>query len=84
MKPKNNDLVGLKQKYGDKIVLLGTIDDSHMLKYSTPEQVKKSVQDSINKLGPAGYVPGPINFLLDQPVSNIQAMMDAINNYKIS
>jgi len=83
LKPKNNDLVGLKQKYGDKIALLGTIDDSDMLKYSTPAEVKKSVTQSIKDLGPGGYIPGATNFLLDQPVKNIQAMFEAIREYKI-
>jgi len=83
LKPKNNDLVGLKQKYGDKIALLGAIDDTDMLKYSTPEEVKKSVTQSIKDLGPGGYIPGATNFLLDQPVENIYAMLEAINEYKL-
>lgn len=83
LKPKCNDLIGLKQKYGDKLCLAGTIDDSEMLKYSTPEQVKKSVTQSIKDLGPGGYIPGATNFLLDQPVNNILAMIEAIQEFKI-
>ena len=83
LKPKNNDLIELKKKYGDKLALLGTIDDSEMLKYSTPAEVKKSVTQSIKDLGPGGYIPGATNFLLDQPVDNIHAMLEAIREYKI-
>lgn len=83
LKPKNNDLIGLKQKYGDKLALLGTIDDSDMLNYSTPAEVKKSVTQSIKDLGPGGYIPGATNFMLDQPVKNVLAMFEAINEYKI-
>jgi len=83
LKPKSNDLIGLKQKYGDKLAFLGTIDDSEMLNYSTPAEVKKSVTQSIRDLGPSGYIPGATNFLLDQPVDNVLAMFEAINEYKI-
>ena len=83
LKPKNNDLIGLKQKFGDKLALLGTIDDSDMLKYSTPQEVKKSVTQSIKDLGPGGYIPGATNFLLDQPVNNIYAMLEAIREFKV-
>ena len=83
LKPKNNDLINLKQKYGNKLALLGTIDDSDMLKYSTPADVKKSVSQSIKELGPGGFIPGATNFLLDQPVENINAMLEAIREYRI-
>ncbi|MGV9204192.1 MAG: uroporphyrinogen decarboxylase family protein [Promethearchaeia archaeon] len=83
LKPFNNDLPALKQKYGDDIALVGTIDDSKMLKYSTPEEVKQSVTKSIDTLGPHGYIPGATNFLLDQPPNNILAMLDAIRTYRV-
>jgi len=83
LQPQHNDLISLKKKYGEKIAFLGTIDDTEMLKYSTPSEVKKSVSKSIKDLGPAGYIPGATNFLLDQPVQNIFAMLEAIREYKI-
>ncbi|MHA1292678.1 MAG: uroporphyrinogen decarboxylase family protein [Promethearchaeota archaeon] len=83
LKPYSNDLISLKHKYGDKIAFVGSIDDSHMLKYSTPEEVKKIVTQSIKDLGPNGYIPGATNFLLDQPVANIYAMLEAIKEFKI-
>ncbi|MHA1805813.1 MAG: uroporphyrinogen decarboxylase family protein [Promethearchaeota archaeon] len=83
LKPFNNDLPQIKKKYGDKIALLGTIDDTNLLKHGTPEEVKSSVKKSIDSLGPHGYIPGATNFLLDQTVQNILAMHEAINEYKI-
>jgi hypothetical protein len=83
LKPFSNDLPMLKSKYGDKIALLGTIDDSNLLKFSTPSEIKKSVNKSIKDLGPGGYIPGATNTLLDQPVENVFAMYDAIRDYKI-
>ena len=84
LKPYSNDLVSLKQKYGDKLCFLGTIDDSRMLNFSSPSEVKQSVTQSIKDLGPGGYIPGATNFLLDQPVDNVYAMFEAIRNYKIN
>ncbi len=83
LQPQLNDLNGLKRKFGDKIAFLGTIDDSNMLKYSSPKEVKNSVTQSIRDLGPGGYIPGATNFLLDQPVKSIYAMFEAIREYKI-
>ncbi|MHA1147993.1 MAG: uroporphyrinogen decarboxylase family protein [Promethearchaeota archaeon] len=83
LKPWSNNLLELKQKYGKNICLIGTIDDSNMLIHSTPAQVKKSVTESIKNLGPGGYIPGATNFLLDQPVDNIYAMLEAIREYNI-
>jgi len=83
LKPFNNDLKNLKQNYGDDIALIGTIDDTNLLKNSRPEEVKNEVRKSIEELGPEGYIPGATNFLLDQPPENVHAMIEAINNYKI-
>jgi uroporphyrinogen decarboxylase len=83
LKPFNNDLKELKHKYGDQLAFIGTIDDTNLLKKGTPNQVKKEVTKSIKELGPAGYIPGATNFLLDQPPHNIIAMIDAIKSYKI-
>lgn len=83
LKPWSNDLPALKQQFGDKICLVGTIDDSNMLNESNPAQVRESVTKSIKTLGPGGYIPGATNFLLDQPVQNVLAMIDAIKEYKI-
>jgi uroporphyrinogen-III decarboxylase len=83
LKPFNNDLKALKQKYGDDIALVGTIDDTNLLKNGSPEQVRQEVTKSINQLGPGGYIPGATNFLLDQPPNNVVAMIDAIKNYQL-
>jgi hypothetical protein len=83
LKPKSNDLIGLKKRFGNQLCLAGTIDDTDLLKYATPEEVKRSVTQSIKDLGPGGYIPGATNFLLDQPVQNIHAMFEAIKEFKV-
>ena len=81
LKPKYNDLRMYREKYPE-ITLIGTIDDSEMLIYETPEHIRNSVKESINKLGKkGGYIPGPTNFLLDHPPENIVSLYRAIQDF---
>ncbi|MHA1932818.1 MAG: uroporphyrinogen decarboxylase family protein [Promethearchaeota archaeon] len=81
LKPKCNDLKMYREKYPE-ITLIGTIDDSEMLIYESPEYIRNSVKKSINKLGKkGGYIPGPTNFLLDQPPENIVSLYKAIQDF---
>ncbi len=81
LKPKNNDLKMYREEYPE-ITLLGTIDDSELLKYESPEVIRNSVKTSIKTLGrKGGYIPGPTNFLLDQPPENIVEQFKAIQKF---
>ena len=81
LKPKNNDLKMYREKYPE-ITLIGTIDDSELLKYGTYEVIVNSVKESVETLGKkGGYIPGPTNFLLDQPPENILACFQAIHDF---
>jgi len=81
LKPKSNDLKMYREKYPE-ITLIGTIDDSDMLINESPEYIRNSVKESINKLGKkGGYIPGPTNFLLDQPPENIVSLYKAIQDF---
>jgi len=81
LKPKYNDLRMYREKYPE-ITLIGTIDDSEMLIYKSPEFIRNSVKESINKLGrKGGYIPGPTNFLLDHPPENIVSLFKAIQDF---
>jgi uroporphyrinogen-III decarboxylase len=83
LQPTINDLPMLKQKYGDKLALLGTIDDTNLLVNGTPDEVKKAVTEQCKVLGKgSGYIPGATNFLLNQKVENIVAMIKAIHEFK--
>ncbi|MHA1490246.1 MAG: uroporphyrinogen decarboxylase family protein [Promethearchaeota archaeon] len=81
LKPKNNDLAMYREKYPE-ITLVGTIDDSEMLIYESPEFIRNSVKESIKLLGKkGGYIPGPTNFLLNHPAENIVALFKAIQEF---
>lgn len=81
LQPQINDLKMYRKKYPE-ITLLGTIDDTELLKIGKPESVRRVVKSNITKLGKnGGYIPGPTNFLLDQPPVNIVSMYKAIQEF---
>jgi hypothetical protein len=81
LRPTHNDLKMYREKYPE-ITLIGTVDDSEMLKYQTPDFIRNSVKESIKLLGKkGGYIPGPTNFLLDQPPENIVALYKTIQEF---
>lgn len=81
LQPKLNDLKIYRKKYPE-ITLIGTIDDSEMLKFKSPQYIRTYVKESIKTLGKnGGYIPGPTNFLLAQPIDNIVALFKAIQEF---
>lgn len=82
LQPNLNDLPAIKRKHGNQIAMLGTLDDTDMMKNATPDEIRAYTRDAITRLGPAGFVPGPTNALMDHPVENVVAMVDEIKNFK--
>jgi uroporphyrinogen-III decarboxylase len=81
LQPTINDLNSLKQKYGDKLALLGTIDDTNLLVSGTTEHVWSEVTNSVKALGKgSGYIPGATNTLLNAKVNNVITMIEAIHS----
>ena len=81
LKPKINDLKMYREKYPE-ITLIGGIDDSFMLNKATLEFITNSVKNDIKTLGRnGGHIPGPTNFLLNQPPKNIVALYKAIQKF---
>jgi len=84
LQPKLNDLPALKQKFGDKITMIGTIDDTDLLVNGTPDQVCAAVKSMVETLGKnGGYIPGGTNFLLDATIENVQAMVATIHSTRL-
>ena len=74
----------LKQKYGDKITLHGSIDISGILQYGTPEKVRENVLYHLDQLSPGGgYVCASSHEILDSiPLNNFWAMANTVTNYQ--
>jgi uroporphyrinogen decarboxylase len=76
---KGMDIDVLKQKYGEKLTFHGAIDTQQLLPRGTPEEVKKTVENTIAVLGKGGgYFFSPSHRLQqDTPVENVLAMYEA-------
>lgn len=72
----------LKERFGDKLLLIGGIDTSRELCWGTKESVKAHVKNQIEILGKnGGYIAGPAHDFLNQKVELVLAMRDAIYEF---
>ena len=80
---KMSDLVGLKQRYGSRLVFCGAIDTQHILPKGTPEEVRQEVHRVINILGEGGgYMVASVHTIMNEvPPENILAMVDAVEEF---
>lgn len=54
IQPQCMDIGEIKKKYGDKLCIMGNIDCSYLLVFGSPEEVRKSVKNTIAKAGVGG------------------------------
>jgi len=75
----NKDQAGIKQKYGEKIALVGGFDVQRLLPRGRVEDVRRGVLEVIKNLAVGGgYIFSPSHYILaDVPVQNIYAMIEA-------
>jgi len=74
----------LKEKYGDKFVLVGNMDMSTVMPLATPEEVAWVTKDIIESGAPGGgFVFSPCTDLTEAtPLDNIIAMREAYRKYR--
>ncbi|MCL5770975.1 MAG: hypothetical protein M1479_01680 [Actinobacteria bacterium] len=78
-----NDIYTIKEKYGDKICIIGGIDCTKVLLYGTPDEVIKETKEHIDRLSP-GYVVGSSHSITnDIPPENYMAMIETVQNYSL-
>jgi len=82
IQPECMDPMKVKQKFGDKITMHGTISLQKTLPYGSVDDVIREVKERIKTCGQnGGLVIGPSNlFQNDIPLKNIIAMYDAVLN----
>jgi len=82
IEPYGNDIYTLKQRYGDKLCLIGNIDVG-ILTFGTPRQVEDEVRRHIDRLAPGGgYVAATSHSVIDDiPPENFITMIKAIHKY---
>jgi uroporphyrinogen decarboxylase len=73
------DIVGLKQRYGGKLCLIGNIDLSYTLTLGTPREVEEEVKERLRQVaGGGGYCLGSSNSIPGYvPLANYLAMREA-------
>ncbi len=73
----------IKQQYGDRLTLWGTISTQTTLPRGTPEEVRSVVKEYLRRLSPGGgYVIGPTHSInRDVPWENIVAFYEAVQEY---
>ena len=82
LEPGAMDPVELKQRYGDRLALVGNIDVD-LLASGTPAQVRQQVRERIAQLGPGyGYLLSSSNSITDYCLpENVWAMLEALEEY---
>ncbi len=83
IEPKAMDIKDVKEKYGDKLCLVGHVDVD-LISRGTPEQVKNKVIENIEIAGyNGGYVVGSGNSIPDYAnLENYTTMLDTVRNFK--
>jgi uroporphyrinogen decarboxylase len=83
VQPECIDPVKVKQQYGDRLALWGTIGTQTTMPFGTPEDVRREVKKRIETVGyDGGLVLGPTHSLEpDVPWDNIVALYNAIEEY---
>jgi uroporphyrinogen decarboxylase len=82
----NMNLSEIKQKYGDRLCLMGNIDINEILPFGTEEMVRKTVKETIDTgIKGSGFILSTCNILTrDIPAANAIAMYDEAEKYQMS
>ncbi len=77
------DIVRLKQDFGDRITLHGSIDTQRTLPMGTPEEVRCEVLHRLEHIAPGGglIISGSQDYIGDIPVENIVTIYDTVYEY---
>lgn len=77
------DIYEMKQRYGDRLCLMGNIDLASVLATGTVEEVVEDTREHLRRLAPGGgYCLGSSNSVtLDVPLANYRAMIDTVMQY---
>jgi uroporphyrinogen decarboxylase len=83
VQPECMDLVGLKERFGDKLSFRGTIGTQTVMPFGTPEEVDEVCREMIQKVGKGGgFILAPTHVIEPEvPWENIEAMINAVRKY---
>jgi uroporphyrinogen decarboxylase len=83
LEPQSMDIAAVKQRYGDKVAVVGNIDLTYTLTRGTAREVEEAVKNKIRILAPGGgYCLGSENSIPDYvPFDNYDTMRRAALRY---
>lgn len=83
VQPECMDLLQIKEEYGDKLNLWGTIGTQSTMPFGTTEEVRETVKNNIEKLGYNGrLVLAPTHVLEpDVPWENVEAFIEVCEEF---
>jgi uroporphyrinogen decarboxylase len=84
IQPGAMDINKIKEKYGNKVCIIGNIDLDYTLTLGTPEEVEREVRDRIEKVGKGGgYMISSANSITNYcKLENVRAMARTIEKYR--
>jgi len=79
IQPNAMDIEAVKQKWGDRLCLIGNLNLDSTLTLGTPQDVRAEVYERIRTIGPGGgYMVASSNSITDYvPLENMQALIEA-------
>jgi len=85
LQPESMDVVDIKQRFGDRVCLHGTISCQETLPFGTPEDVASEVKERIETCGKnGGLILAPSNTVQpDVSVEKIVTLYSTVKNYSL-
>ncbi len=83
LQPEHMDAVRIRQSYGSRLALWGTVGCQTTFSFGKPEEIRRVVKGRIETLGRAGLVLCPAYDIdePDIPSENIAAFLEAVRRY---
>ena len=83
--PDKVDIGVLRQKYGERVCILGNVKTTETMLQGTPEKVRKEALECMEKGGSKGYMLGADCVLpRDVPPDNVRALIGAAREYGLA
>ncbi len=84
VQPECLDPVMVKRKYGDRLVIDGSVGTQRTMPFGSPDDVKAIIRERVQTLGGDGaLVLSPTHILEPEvPLDNIYAFIDAVKEYR--
>jgi uroporphyrinogen decarboxylase len=85
VQPECLDVAAVKQRFGDRLAFWGGVGTQTTMPFASAAEVYRTVQQTIDVLGPTGYVPCPTHVLEPEvPWENILAYLRAVEEYRLA